>query len=147
MPKDTTAKTATLYRMLMTDRTCPHGLKSKDLLERQGFQVDDRHLTSRGEVEAFKLENDVQTTPQTFIGSERIGGFDDLNAHFGKATKPKDATTYKPIIALFSAAALHQDKCWESVPRYVGCLFRVRNQSSERTSDGRCPKGTRTWRL
>ena len=106
MPKDTTAKTATLYRMLMTDRTCPHGLKSKDLLERQGFQVDDRHLTSRGEVEAFKLENDVQTTPQTFIGSERIGGFDDLNAHFGKATNPKDATTYKPIIALFSAAAL-----------------------------------------
>ena len=106
MPKDTTAKTATLYRMLMTDRTCPHGLKSKDLLERQGFQVDDRHLTSRGEVEAFKLENDVQTTPQTFIGSERIGGFDDLNAHFGKATKSKDATTFKPIIALFSAAAL-----------------------------------------
>jgi glutaredoxin len=53
MPKDTTAKTATLYRMLMTDRTCPHGLKSKDLLERQGFQVDDRHLTSRGEVEGF----------------------------------------------------------------------------------------------
>ena len=89
MPKDTTAKTATLYRMLMTDRTCPHGLKSKDLLERQGFQVDDRHLTSRGEVEAFKLENDVQTTPQTFIGSERIGGFDDLNAHSGKPPSPK----------------------------------------------------------
>ena len=99
MPKDTTAKNATLYRMLMTNSTCPHGLKSKDLLERQGFQVDDRHLTSRGEVEAFKLENDVQTTPQTFIGSERIGGFDELSAHFGKVTKPKDATTYKPIIA------------------------------------------------
>ena len=39
----TAAKTATLYRMVMT----AYGLKSKDLLERQGFQVDDRHLTSR----------------------------------------------------------------------------------------------------
>ena len=106
MPKDTTAKTATLYRMLMTDRTCPHGLKSKDLLERQGFQVEDRYLTSRDEVDAFKAKHDVKTTPQTFIGEERIGGFDDLSAHLGKSTKSKDSTTYKPIIALFSIAFL-----------------------------------------
>jgi glutaredoxin len=81
MPKDTTVKTATLYRMVMTDHMCPYGLKSKDLLERQGFHVDDRHLTSRAEVEAFKAKHDVKTTPQTFIGEVRIGGFDDLSAH------------------------------------------------------------------
>ena len=46
------------------------------------------------------------TTPQTFIGEERIGGFDDLSAHLGKATKSKDATTYKPVIALFAVALL-----------------------------------------
>jgi hypothetical protein len=46
MPKDTAAKTAILYRMVMTDHMCPYGLKPKDLLERQGFHVDDRHLTS-----------------------------------------------------------------------------------------------------
>ena len=45
MPKDAAAKTATLYRMVMTDHMCPHGLKSKDLLERQGFHVEDRYLT------------------------------------------------------------------------------------------------------
>ncbi|MBU2866004.1 DoxX family membrane protein [Pacificibacter marinus] len=85
---------------------CPYGLKSKDLLERNGFVVEDRHLTSRDEVEAFKAEHDVETTPQVFIDGKRIGGFDDLSAYFGTATKPKNATTYKPVIALFSIAAL-----------------------------------------
>ena len=106
MPKDTATKTATLYRMVMTDHMCPYGLKSKDLLERQGYQVDDRHLTSRDEVDAFKAKHDVKTTPQTFIGEERIGGFDDLNAYFGKTAKAEDATTYKPVVALFTVAAL-----------------------------------------
>jgi glutaredoxin len=106
MPKDATAKTATLYRIVMTDHMCPHGLKSKDLLERQGFHVEDRHLTSRNEVDTFKAKHDVRTTPQTFIGEERIGGFDDLSAYLGKAAKSKDSTTYKPIIALFSVAFL-----------------------------------------
>jgi glutaredoxin len=106
MRKDNAAKTATLYRMVMTDHMCPYGLKSKDLLMRQGFHVEDRHLTSRDEVDAFKVKHTVKTTPQTFIGEERIGGFDDLSAHLGKTTKSKDATTYKPVIALFAVALL-----------------------------------------
>ncbi len=106
MPDNTAVKTATLYRMVMTDHMCPYGLKSKDLLERQGYEVDDRHLTSRDEVDAFKAEHNVETTPQTFIDDERIGGFDDLSAYFGKATKDEDATTYTPVIVLFSVAAL-----------------------------------------
>ena len=106
MPKDTAVKTTTLYRMVMTDHMCPYGVKSKDLLERQGFQVDDRHLTNRDEVDAFKIKHNVKTTPQTFIGDERIGGFDDLSAHLGTVTKPKDATTYKPVVALFTVALL-----------------------------------------
>lgn len=106
MPKDTATKTATLYWMVMTDHMCPYGLKSKDLLERQGFQVEDRHLTSRDEVDTFKAKHDVKTTPQTFIDEERVGGFDDLSAYLGKATKSKDATSHKPVIALFSVALL-----------------------------------------
>jgi glutaredoxin len=105
MTKDIAIKTATLYRMVMTDHMCPYGLKSKDLLERQGFQVDDRHLTNREEVDAFKAKHDVKTTPQTFIGEDRIGGFDDLSSHLGKTAKPKGVTTYKPVIALFTVAA------------------------------------------
>ena len=106
MPKDTATKTATLHRMVMTDHMCPYGLKSKDLLERHGYQVEDRQLTSRDEVDAFKVEHGVATTPQIFIDGTRIGGFDDLSKHFGKPTKAKDSLTYKPVVALFSIAAL-----------------------------------------
>jgi uncharacterized membrane protein YphA (DoxX/SURF4 family) len=48
----------------------------------------------------------VKSTPQTFINRKRIGGFDDLNTYFGKILTSKDATTYKPVIALFLVAAL-----------------------------------------
>jgi glutaredoxin len=99
-------KTATLYRMVMSDHMCPHGLKAKDLLERQGFQVNDRHLSSRDAVDAFKAEHGVSTTPQAFIDDTRIGGFDDLNVYFGKAPTPQDTTTYRPVIMLFTVAAL-----------------------------------------
>ncbi len=101
-----TQKHATLYRMVMGDHMCPHGLKAKALLEREGYDLDDHHLTTREEVDAFKADQDVKTTPQAFIDGKRIGGFDELSAFFGKATKSDDETTYQPVIALFSVAAL-----------------------------------------
>jgi glutaredoxin len=99
-------KTATLYRMVMPEHTCPYGLKAKDLLQRQGFQVDDRWLTTRAETEALKAEHGVKTTPQTFIDGERIGGYDDLRRHFGKTVRDPKAVTYRPVIALFAITAL-----------------------------------------
>ena len=102
----TTQKTATLYRMVMADHMCPYGLKSKDLLKRHGYVVDDKHLATRAEVDAFKTEHSVKTTPQIFIDDARIGGFDDLNAFLGKPVKDKDAVTYRPVIVLFAVAAL-----------------------------------------
>jgi len=35
------AQTAELYRMATKDHLCPFGLKSKDLLEREGLSVRD----------------------------------------------------------------------------------------------------------
>lgn len=67
------AKTAVLHRMVMSNHTCPYGLKSKHLLETRGYNVDDRHLTTREQTDAFKAEHGVATTPQTFINGERIG--------------------------------------------------------------------------
>ncbi|MEM0976014.1 MAG: MauE/DoxX family redox-associated membrane protein [Pseudomonadota bacterium] len=99
-------KTATLYRMDIAGHTCPYGLKSKDLLKRRGYSVEDRLLTTRDAVDAFKAEHDVRTTPQTFIDGTLIGGFDDLSAHFSGRAKPDDETTYQPVIALFSVAFL-----------------------------------------
>ena len=101
-----TAQKATLYRMVMPDHLCPYGLKSKDLLERHGFEVDDRHLETRDETEAFMAEHDVDTTPQAWIGGERIGGYEDLRAFFGDAPKDEGETSYQPVIAIFSVAFL-----------------------------------------
>ncbi len=101
-------KTATLHRMVMPDHLCPYGLKSKDLLEREGFAVEDRHLKTREETDAFKEKHGVETTPQTFIDGKRIGGYDDLRVHFGK-DKPEDErsdTSYQPVIAIFAMGAL-----------------------------------------
>ncbi len=99
-------KTATVYRMVMTDHTCPYGLKTIDLLKREGFKVDDNHLETRGETDAFKEKHGVETTPQTFIDGKRIGGYDDLREHFGKSVQDEDATSYQPVIAIFGMAFL-----------------------------------------
>ena len=97
---------ATLYRMVMHDHVCPFGLKSKALLESEGYEVDDRWLTTRQETDAFQEKHDVDTTPQTFIDGERIGGYDELRAFFGKSVPDPDATSYRPIIAIFLTALL-----------------------------------------
>lgn len=97
---------ATLYRMVMPDHVCPWGLKAKDLLRRQGYQVDDRWLRTREETDAFKAEHNVKTTPQTFIDGARIGGYDDLRRFFGKPVRDPNAVTYRPVIMLFAMTAL-----------------------------------------
>ena len=100
------SKTAKLYRMVTSQHICPFGLRSKDLLEREGFEVEDHQLSSREETDAFKQQYDVETTPQTFIDGKRVGGYDDLREYFGKGEAGQTGTTYTPVIAIFSVAAL-----------------------------------------
>ncbi len=99
-------KRATLHRMVMDGHVCPYGLKARDLLRREGFEVEDRWLTTREAVDAFKAEHDVKTTPQVFIGGERIGGYDDLRRYLGKPVADPKATSYRPVIALFGMTLL-----------------------------------------
>ena len=61
-------KTATLYRMVLPDHTCPYGVHAKSLLQEHGFDVDDRVLQSREEVDAVQQEFGVATTPVVFRG-------------------------------------------------------------------------------
>jgi glutaredoxin len=97
---------AILYRMVMPQHVCPWGLKSKWFLEREGFTVDDRWITTREENETFKKEQGVSTTPQTFIDRKRIGGYEDLRRALGKPLPDPKATTYRPVITLFAITAL-----------------------------------------
>ncbi|WP_420471745.1 MauE/DoxX family redox-associated membrane protein [Brevundimonas sp. FT23042] len=99
-------KTAVLYRMVMPDHVCPYGRKALWLLKRKGYVVEDRHLTTRAETDAFKAGHDVKTTPQTFIDGVRIGGYDDLRRFFGQKVPEAGATSYVPVLAVFAVALL-----------------------------------------
>ena len=71
-------RSATLYRMKLPDHECPYGLLAKRMLEDAGFEIDERLLTTRDEVEAFKDDQQVATTPIIFVGNERIDGSEQL---------------------------------------------------------------------
>lgn len=97
---------AVLYRMATDQHLCPFGLKTKHLLRRSGYEVEDHLLRSRQEVDSFQRQHDVETTPQVFINGNRIGGYEDLRRHLGKSVPEPGATSYKPVIALFGMTAL-----------------------------------------
>ena len=76
----TESKNALLHRMVTPEHTCPWGVKSLEVLKRAGYQVEDHQLTTRSEVDTFMQDEGVQTTPQTYIDGQRIGGYDELVA-------------------------------------------------------------------
>lgn len=78
------SKQALLHRMVTPEHTCPWGVKSLELLKQAGYQVEDHQLTTRKEVDAFMQEEGVQTTPQTYIDGQRVGGYDELVTFLGE---------------------------------------------------------------
>jgi glutaredoxin len=96
---------ATLVRMVMPGHVCPFGLKALHLLKSRGYEVEDRHLTTREEVDAYKAKVGVKTTPQVFINGERIGGHDDLRRLLRLRVAEPGETSYRPVAALFGMTA------------------------------------------
>ncbi|MHB8284738.1 MAG: MauE/DoxX family redox-associated membrane protein [Caulobacteraceae bacterium] len=92
--------------MVMDKHVCPFGLKARNLLRRQGYAVEDHWLRTREEMDAFKAEHQVRTTPQVFIDAERVGGFDDLRRYFGKTVADPNAKSYRRVLAVFAVTAL-----------------------------------------
>lgn len=75
-----------LYRMKLPDHECPYGLLARRMLEDAGIEFEERLLTSRAEVDAFKAEHHVATTPQAFVDGRRIGGSEALAAWLEQAS-------------------------------------------------------------
>jgi len=96
------SKKATVYRMVTPDHLCPWGIKTKDLLKRNGYEVEDHHLETKEEAEKYKEENGYDETPQIFIEGENIGGYDQLHEHLGLGPDPKEGETYQPVVAVFA---------------------------------------------
>ena len=102
----TQPKTASLHRMVMPGHICPYGIKSRWLLKRHGYQVEDHWLQTREQTDAFKAKHGVKTTPQTFIDGQRIGGHDDLRRYLGLRVRDPNASSYVPVLATFAIAGL-----------------------------------------
>lgn len=107
------SKVAVLYRMVTPDHLCPWGIKAKDLLRRSGFAVEDHHLKSKAENEAYKSDHGYDETPQIFIEGKHVGGYDALLKYLGKGPDPKEGATYQPIVAVFTVTlSMALAICW-----------------------------------
>jgi glutaredoxin len=105
LTKPNLAATVRIYRLSTPDHDCPWGIRAVNLLTKKGIEFEDIKLRSPEEVDAFKTQYDVTTTPQIFFGEERIGGYSDLAERFQIAPEQSDYS-YTPVIALFSTAGL-----------------------------------------
>ena len=100
------AKEAVIHRMVMPHHTCPYGLKAKDLLERSATRSRTTTSPRASRPTPSRPQHGVATTPQVFIGGERVGGYDDLRRFLGKPVVDPKATSYRPVVALFAMTAL-----------------------------------------
>ena len=69
---------AVIYRMILPDHECPFGRRAKQMLDDNGFEVEEHILSSREEVDAFKAEHGVSTTPLIWVDGVKIGGSYEL---------------------------------------------------------------------
>ena len=72
---------AELYRMVLPDHECPHGVRAKQMLDDAGVAYDEHILSSREDVDVFKMKHQVATTPQFFVDGKRIGGSEDVEKY------------------------------------------------------------------
>lgn len=79
---------ATLYRMDLPNYTCGYGTAALELLQSNGFEIDEHVLRTRHETDVFKDKHNVTTTPLVFIEGVKIGGFTELRKHLKAQKKP-----------------------------------------------------------
>ena len=100
------SKNAKIVRMVTPDHLCPWGIKAKDLLERNHYEIEDEHLDSMDANKAYKEEHGYDETPQIFINGERIGGYEALRDHLGMVPEEQEGKTYQPVVAIFAVCFL-----------------------------------------
>lgn len=81
----TQPRTATLTRMVLPDHECPFGVRAKAMLEQAGLTIDEHILSSRAEVDAFKDQHGLATTPLIEIDGKKVGGSNDLERFLAAA--------------------------------------------------------------
>ena len=72
---------ATIHRMVLPEHECPYGRRALQLLQDNGFEVEEHQLTTREEVDSFKAEHGLSTTPLIAIDGNTVGGCSDLEKY------------------------------------------------------------------
>jgi len=104
---------ATIYRMVTSKHLCPWGIKAYDILKRNGYEIEDKHLETKEKNKQYKQETGYDETPQIFIEGKRIGGYDQLREHLGLGPDPKEGKTFQPVIAVFAVTfPMALSACW-----------------------------------
>jgi glutaredoxin 3 len=103
----TRSRHAILYRMVLPDHTCPYGVRAKQMLEDASYQVEDRLLRTREEVDDFEAENGVTTTPQIFIDGKRVGGSTELQDFLAGTTEVSPAEPESTSLGPIRRKTLH----------------------------------------
>ena len=78
------SRQAILYRMVLPEHTCPYGVRAKESLESAGYDLDDRVLRTREQVEQVKEEFGRRTTPVVIIDGDVIGGSRELENYLSQ---------------------------------------------------------------
>lgn len=99
-------KKAEIFRMVTPDHLCPWGVKARDLLGRNGYEVSDHHLTSKRANSEYKKQHGYDETPQIFIEGRHVGGYDALRKRLGMGPDPKEGVSYQPVVAVFAVTLL-----------------------------------------
>ncbi len=98
-------QSAIIYRMVTPNHLCPWGVKAYDLLKRNGYEIEDKHLETKDANKAYKEEHGYDETPQIFIGTKRLT-YDGLREQLGLKPDPKEGKTYQPVLAVFAVTFL-----------------------------------------
>jgi glutaredoxin-like protein len=70
---------------LFTRAGCPHCARAKALLESQGERYEEIPLSKSITARSLEAVTGATTVPQVYLGGQRIGGADDLEAWFEQA--------------------------------------------------------------
>jgi glutaredoxin/uncharacterized membrane protein YphA (DoxX/SURF4 family) len=100
------SKKAKIIRMVTHDHLCPWGIKAKDLLERNDYEIEDEHIDSMDANKEYKEKHGYDETPQIFIDDKHIGGYEDLRSHLGMKPEESEGKTYVPVLAIFAVTFL-----------------------------------------
>lgn len=77
---------APLQFSLFTKPGCPHCARAKDLLKAKGARYEEIPLSKSITGRTLQAVAGASTVPQVFLGGQRIGGADDLEAWYAKGS-------------------------------------------------------------